>query len=1052
VCKIRCSEALKLNGNDKEEDIMSRDWENQYVTQKNRYPMHSPYGAYETVEQALECNRSVSKYVQSLNGMWRFMLSESPFKVPEGFQNIDYVDTDWDMIPVPSNWEIHGYGKPVYTNMLYPFEREGADSHFELEIAKGQVELNAPYVPEKNLTGCYRTTFEIPVYYEGKDILIEFGGVESCFYLYVNGIEIGYSQDSKLDASFDITQAVKKGTNVLAVKVLQFCDGTYLEDQDYWHLSGIYRDVRICAKAKQRIFDYKIETLFENGNFKESELKITLVPNNTIRGYGESFVKLSLYNAKKELVTTLQSEPYAKCGNYLMPKFTAVTSVKVMEPNLWSAENPYLYTLVMETVDGAGNITDIESSKVGFRKIEIHKDGVLYINGKRLIVRGVNLHEFCPETGRYITDEYMRKQIICMKQLNFNAVRNSHYPHANQWYDLCNELGIYLVDETNLETHGYGGQLSSSPEWTAAYMERATRMVLRDKNHPSIILWSLGNESGCGMNHAAMYGWIKEYDKTRYVQYESFNPGSNITDINVPMYPSKDWIEEKMSDMADLRPFIMCEYAYAKSNSNGNFMDFWDFVDKYPRFQGGFIWDFQDKALTQRKEDGARKYVYGGAFHEAVVDPIEDMCLNGVVLPDLTWKPAANEIKNCQSPVKIINYVHPHYGSEYMMIKNNYQFMNLSHLRFTWELECEGNIIEQGELKQYLTAAGEMELLELPMTQNKIYGEAYLNIKAALRENTAYAEAGYVIYTSQFPMEHSVFTKKESNISGEKIAMKEVEDEIIITGLNTEICFNKQTCTFQKVVLKGKARMTGGKDNFYRPVTGIDEGTKDSGRNYASEWKDEGLNNLIINVLSVKTAVTDSQVFIFTEVCYQDGKLKASSQYRIGSEGIEINKTVVNNCSSKTIPRIGLTFVLPADNNHITWFGRGPWENYCDRKTSAMISCYSSTVSKQYTPYIKPVECGGKEDVRYLTVGNKEGHGLYVSGAEPFHFDIHDYSITACDAAAYEDEILKDYKIYLNLDYKHAGVGGDNGWTKNIHPEYCIGKGFYHYQFIIEAM
>ena len=983
--------------------------------------------------------------------MWRFKLFENPLKVSEGFENVDYEDVDWDFIPVPSNWELHGYGKPVYTNILYPFEKEGVNSHYELEIAKGQMELNAPYIPEKNLTGCYRTTFDIPNDYDEKDILIEFGGVESCFYLNVNGIEIGYSQDSKLDASFDITHAVKKGTNLLAVKVLQFCDGTYLEDQDYWHLSGIYRDVRISAKAKQRLFDYKIETLFKGDNFKESELRVMLLPNNTVKGYGECYVKLSLYNADQELVTTFQSDTYAKCGYYLMPKFIAFTSVMVKKPRLWSAEEPYLYTLVMETIDGAGNITDIESSKVGFRKIEISNEGVLQINGKRLIIRGVDLHEFCPETGRYVTEEYMRKQIDCMKQLNFNAVRNSHYPHVNEWYDLCDELGIYLVDEANLETHGYGGQLSSSPEWTAAYVERATRMVLRDKNRPSVILWSLGNESGAGANHAAMYGWIKEYDKTRYVQYESNNPGANITDINAPMYPSKEWIEDKMADRKDQRPFIMCEYAYAKSNSNGNFMEFWELVDKYPRFQGGFIWDFQDKALTLKKEDGTSKYVYGGAFHETIVDPVEDMCLNGIVFPDLSWKPAANEVKNCQSPVKIIYDAHPYYGGGYK-VKNNYQFLNLSHLRFTWNIECNGKLMDQGELKQYFTPAGETELIELPLQYDHIQGETYFNVNISLREASSYASAGYVIYTYQIPLEQSVLTKKEACIAAEKLVMNELDREIIITGPNTEIYFDKQTCSFQKVILGGEAKFIGGQDNFYRPVTGIDEGTKDLGRNYAEEWKAEGLNDLKISVLNINTAVTDNQIFIFTEVTYQDGKIKVSTQYRIGSEGIEINKTVVNNCLTKTIPRIGLTFILPVDNDRLTWYGRGPWENYCDRKTSAMISYYNSTVSEQYTPYIKPVECGGKEDVRYLTVGNKEGHGIYVFGAEPFHFDIHDYSITECDVAAYGDEIVKDNKIYLNVDYKHAGVGGDNGWTKNIHSEYCISKGFYHYQIVIEAL
>ncbi|MDF2988513.1 MAG: glycoside hydrolase family 2 barrel, partial [Eubacterium sp.] len=328
---------------------MNREWENQYVTQINRYPMHSPYGAYESAEQAVNCDRCASKYVKNLSGNWKFRLAENLRQAPEGFYALNYDTSGWEDIPVPSNWELHGYGKPVYTNIKYPFKREGAGSHYEIEIAEGQVELNAPLVPEKNLTGCYRTTFEVPDYFDGKDVFIEFGGVESCFYLWVNGIEIGFSKDSKLDASFDITYAVQRGKNELAVKVLQYCDGSYLEDQDYWHLSGIYRDVRIYAKARQRLLDYKVETLFADNNFKEAELKVILQPNNKVSGYGECHVKLSLYNAEKEIVTVFQSKPYAKYGVYLEPKFTAFSSAIVENPHLWSAEEPYLYTLVLET-------------------------------------------------------------------------------------------------------------------------------------------------------------------------------------------------------------------------------------------------------------------------------------------------------------------------------------------------------------------------------------------------------------------------------------------------------------------------------------------------------------------------------------------------------------------------------------------------------------------------------------------------------------------------------------------------------------------------------
>ena len=1031
---------------------MNKLWENQYVTSKNRYPMHSPYGAYETVEQAMTCDRSVSKYVKSLNGMWKFKMTDSPLETLEGFEQKNYDDKDWKEIPVPSNWELKGYGEPVYTNTIYPFERLGANSHHEIEIAEGMVELNIPLVPEKNLTGHYRTTFEIPEDFADKDIFIEFGGVESCLYLWVNGTEVGYSQDSKLEATFDITNVVTVGKNELAAKVLRFCDGTYIEDQDYWHLSGIHRDVRIYAKAKQRLLDYKVETLFEGNNFDKADLKVTLRPNNCVKGYGETYVKLSLYDAEGSPVTQYQSKPYAKCVSYLGNNYVAVASAVIDKPHLWSAETPYLYTLILETMDKEGNTTDIESTKVGFRKIEIRKDGVLCVNGKRLIVRGVDLHAFCPETGRYVSPDYMRKQIICMKQLNFNAVRTSHYPHANEWYDLCDELGIYLVDEANLETHGIGGTLSSDPEWTSAYMERATRMVLRDKNHPSVILWSLGNESGVGMNHAAMYGWIKEYDKTRYVQYESMNPGSNISDIIAPMYPAKSWVEDVMANSSDLRPFIMCEYAYAKSNSNGNFKEFWDLVDKYPRCQGGFIWDFQDKALTMRKADGTLKYVYGGAFGETVVDQVKDMCLNGVVLPDLSWKPQAYEVRNCQAPVRIERFEHQFVSWTMYFLRNDYLMLDLSHIRITWELQCDGMVVDSGEVKQYNTQPGEKELLEYKIDEKKVYGEAFVNFKIMLKDDSVYAKAGHIISTYQLPLEESVITRRDATIVGEKLQMSESAEEILITGDNTEIIFDKKTCSFTKVWLEGENRFIGGNDNFYRPVTGIDEGTGDTYRNYAEDWKLAGLDHLQTKVLGVTSAVSDTQIFLFTEVSYNEEKLLVSTQYRIGSKGIGIDKTVINNCNTRTIPRIGMSFVLTEEKEEISWYGRGPWENYSDRKTAAMIGCYESTVADQYTPYIKPVECGGKEDVRYLIVKDNAGSGIRVTGALPFHFDIHDYSINACDKANYEDELVREKKVYLNVDSVHAGLGGDNGWAKNIHPEYFVGKGTYHYHMTIEAI
>ena len=465
----------------------TRDWENQYITQKNRYPMHTPYGAYETVEQALAGNRNASRFVMDLNGDWKFKMYPSPEAV-EAFYEENFDHAAWDTIPVPSNWELQGYGKPVYTNMLYPFKREANGEAFEIEITEGTYELNAPYVPEKNLTGCYFRTFEVPTDYIGRQLLIDFGGVESCFYLWVNGKQVGYSQDSKVNAEFDITEYVQEGTNTLAVQVMRYCDGTYLEDQDYWHLSGIYRDVRLVSKPVQHILDYKAETLFTHPDYTKAALSVTIWPDNSKPLYGEYHAKVTLYDAEQNKVTEMASRSFAECGFYLMPKFIATVTAPVENPALWTAETPTLYTLVVELQNKENETVDIESCKVGFRQVEINSRGVLTLNGKRLVIRGVDRHDFCAETGRTVSEEQMRKEIAVMKRLNFNAVRTSHYPNSVKWYDLCDELGIYLVDETNLETHGYGGQLSASAEWTAAYLERATRMVLRDKNHPSIVL------------------------------------------------------------------------------------------------------------------------------------------------------------------------------------------------------------------------------------------------------------------------------------------------------------------------------------------------------------------------------------------------------------------------------------------------------------------------------------------------------------------------------------------------------------------------------------
>ena len=1067
-----------------------RDWENQHVTQRNRYPMHSPYGAYETVEQALTCDRSISKYVQNLNGMWKFHMYDRPEQVEEGFSQVAFDASGWEEIPVPSNWELLGYGKPVYTNIVYPFETKGAGSEFEMEIAKDEYVLNAPFVPGENLTGCYRREFEVPEYFEGRDIFIDFGGVESCFYLWINGELVGYSQDSKVNAEFDITDYVKAGTNLLAVQVMRVCDGTYLEDQDYWHLSGIYRDVRIYAKAKQRILDYKVETLFNDNDFSKAVLSVMVLPNNQVPLYGEHHVEMTLYDIEGETVAEFSTIPFVDCTAYLDPRYMAKPSVEIQNPHLWSSEDPYLYTLILEMKDSQGNTTDIESCRVGFRQVRINERGVLLLNGRRLIIRGVDRHEFCPEGGRYVTKEYMRKEIACMKRLNFNAVRTSHYPNCVDWYDLCDELGIYLVDETNLETHGYGGQLSSDPEWTHAYVERASRMVLRDKNHPSVILWSLGNESGAGMNHAAMYGWIKEYDKTRYVQYESNNPGSNITDVLVPMYPQRSWVEDVMADDSDLRPFIMCEYAYAKSNSNGNFKEFWDLVKKYPRCQGGFIWDFADKALVQETADNKKKYVYGGAFDEPILDRVPDMCLNGVVFADLICKPGAYEIKNVQAPVEITETPGALFEEAALSLKNLYHTLDLSHLQLVWELVCNGEIMQRGKVEELATLPGESYELKVSYDRNLVSGECYLNLYVQLKKATFYAEEGYEIYRKQVKLGREIYRQDVCEVADKPLtcieqpvcetgktnscADQNTPDRMtdgscyVITCEGMEVIYDKTAGEFTKVSYQNRDFFTGGREEFYRAPTGIDEGQHepDDTVHYVAHWHKAGIDRLHKRVIKVSCYTAERLVIIKEKaefavnstdrekniedireagVCQNVPAILTETTYFIGSRGIDMEKTVINQSGTDTLPRIGQRFALPETFQKVKWYGRGPYENYADRKSAAFMGTYESKVEDMHVPYIKPCECGGREDVRYLVISDGT-HKLTVTAGADFHFSVLPYSLEQYAKADYQDE-LGEKGTYLHLDAWHTGVGGDTGWRKTIHPEYFVGDGIYTYKF-----
>ena len=1057
------------------------DWENQYVTQIGREPIHTPWGAYESEVQALTRNRELSNNIISLDGKWKFLFLDSPDDVPDDFMEAGFDDSLWDMIAVPGTWETLGYGKPIYTNKIYPFSKDENKGQHMRELSaqnrednygalpdydntgcpKKGWELNPPYVPTENPTGCYRKKIMLEKKDLEKEIYIEFESVESAFYLWVNGEKIGYSQDSRLPAEFCITEYLREGENIIALQVMKYSDGTYLEDQDYWHLAGIQRKVRLIKKPHMHIRDMKIFVELDDTLRHATVIAYCYVTKKD--GYADYQVKAQLFDPNGNAVE-MKDYSTGRKGNDLIapvdPQTTMYAKEKwkkeagtarfvytVENPALWSADMPELYTMVFTLQDGLGRSVDFESNAIGFRKLELSEEGVLLLNKQRLVIRGVNRHEHDPKNGRVITKERMLQEIKRIKQLHFNAVRCSHYPNAAEWYDLCDQYGLYVVDEANIETHGMDSVLTLDPEWNHAYMERAIRMVLRDKNHPSIIMWSIGNESCAGMHHAAMKAWIKNYDPYRLVQYESWNPEKEISDIIAPMYPELSWIDEIMNDTKDLRPVIMCEYIFSRSNSNGNVKEYWDYIKKYPRFQGGFVWDLADKALE--KADG--EYGYGGDFEESVTDPVPAMCLTGIMQPDLKLHPSAMEIRKQQSPIYIL---------ELDISAGKYQIVNecigkdFTDLEIWYTLLEEGLPIESAKTDLSLLAAGQKETVFLGeiKTEKKERKEYYLNINVCRKEITD-GRPEEILYEAQFLLQAGN-TEKWSleKISPEskviQILKQSSRDISIYAGdlkynfidgnLKEVVSSNGRKCLYESAV-----------ENFFRAPTGIDEGCLDQ-NSIARDWYAAGYPNLERKTVAYEYVThveqgmvevrrrdqiigTDKTKPIQSRICmviYQSGLMEIAYEVEV-PRGLPM------------LPRAGLSFIVPEGYENIRWYGRGPLENYWDRKDASYMGIYESTVNEQHYPYIVPVECGGKEDTRWLEICNGKDI-IRIEGESPFHFDIHHNSVMDYYKARHQSELHAKKEAYLNIDIVHSGLGGDTGWKKTIHKPYQIRDGIYN--------
>jgi beta-galactosidase len=1018
---------------------IQHEWEDPAISGRNREAMHAPMGVYD------EC-------ALSLDGPWHFHLAPAPLDTPSDFWKETFDDGSWGQLTVPGNWQLDPgcTDRPIYTNVAYPFK------------------ANPPFPPDQNPTGCYRRTFEIPASWLERDMRLIFESVDSAFHVWINGREIGYSEDSRLPSEFHITPFLRPGRNLIAVRVLRYCSGTYLEDQDYWQMSGIQRSVWIAARPTVHIRDFRIRTTFD-ADYTDAVLDATVyLETRSLPPQPASTSKISEYKGLQAVVRLLDAAgtviAESPAGNFPgqtsmygepCEKGAARFNLTIPAPHKWSPENPYLYTLLMLLTDTEGKTIDVQRYRVGFRQIEIKNRQVL-LNGRRLVVRGVDRHEFHPEHGRAVTDEDMRRDILLMKQLNFNAVRTSHYPNANRWYDLCDELGLCVVDEANLETHGVGGLLSLDPVWSGAYLDRATRMVLRDRNHPCICFWSLGNESMQGPNHAAMANWIRSFDPTRPVQYEGCNPGPLTSDIMVPMYPGLDWVQKVMENPDEKRPMIMCEYAYAKGNASGNFKKFWDFVDRYPSFQGGFIWDWADKAILFTHPDGRKVYGYGNdlgeAFDYAAIGEDPTQVLNGIVGADLRPHPGAFEVKKIQAPVALrLCSASP----VRLAVTNKHHDSDLSHLRLEWEVTGDGRMLQTGTCEMPAVAPGAVAEFELALPAlSNVLGckEIFLNTRCVLKKDLPWAPQGHIVAWDQFKLPFSSIVKCVIPRASFPVPQLDRDAKIIrVSAPGWAFTWNAVTGLLSSWSVGGREQLEqAAVEMFYRAPLDNDW-LLGHGHSYLKEWIAAGLIPPRRTLKNLSTAVADDGTVLVEVQSELHGTtprqtITCTLRWTVNPEGrLEFLQTACIPDALPMIPRIGILFPLAAGWKTAEWHGRGPWENYSDRQESAIVGLWRCSIPDMLEPYPLPGECGSRGEVRTLNLEGTSTARLVVEGDPLFRFSALPVSPEDLMKIRHDWELVPKEQTFLILDGWHMGVGGDTGWTRNVHPEYLIGPGTYRW-------
>lgn len=1017
------------------------DWENLKVLQRGRLQDHAYFVSYADAASALTYERGLSPWFRLLNGSWQFHYAEAPSLVPEGFEKNGFEDSAWATLEVPGHWQLQGFGKPHYTDLYYPFP------------------VDPPRVPSDNPTGCYRRSFHIPAAWKDRQIVLRFEGVDSAFHVWVNGQEAGYSQGSRLPSEFDITSFIREGDNQLAVKVYQWSDGSYLEDQDMWWLSGIFRDVSLFARPQVQIRDFTIRTELNDAlDQGVLDIRAEIGSMNAADACGGGYrlnARLLDGSKAKEVGAAMVSgiEPVPGAAE------PAQLRIQVEQPRLWSAEEPNLYHLLLTLEDQEGGIIECIPYQVGFRRIEIAGNRFL-VNGVPILLKGVNRHDYHPELGRAVPYGTMLQDVLLMKRHNINAVRTSHYPNDPRFYDLCDEYGLYVMDETDLECHGFEllgniSRISDDPDWKDAYVDRMVRMVERDKNHPSIIMWSMGNESGFGCNFEAMADWCRAKDPTRLIHYEEDREGKSV-DVMSTMYTSVEKLAELASADSPKKPRIICEYAHAMGNGPGGLTEYNELFRSCEGLQGGYVWEWTDHGLKTVDDQGRSYYAYGGDFGD--VPNNSNFCMDGLLFPDRTPSPGLLELKKVIEPVATEAL---DLGHGELEVENRFDFIGLTNLEASWSLHADGRLLQSGTVPMPVVEPHGRARLVLPYDLTGQYvpaaSEVYLTVRYVLRQDCSWAEQGHEAATAQFRIPEELLSSPQAMradtgaYTPETLSCAEHGYYLHINGADFQVVFNMAEGIIDSWTSNGTeliARGGGPRLSFWRaPI--------DNDMYMVQEWRKAYMHLLrhrIDDVSWRQEAASCVTVSVHARIAppVYDWGFRCTYRYTLHGDGRMhlMVEGVPLGVPPKMLPRIGLDLTLPGAMGQVDWSGRGPGESYADSKQANLHGVYHASVDELFTPYIVPQDNGNRTEASWISVTNIRGSGILAAGLPSLEFSAHRYTAEDLETAMHLKDLKPRDTVSLHLDYRQNGLGSNSCGPAQL-PAYELRPEAFEYQLML---